>query len=251
MMRYALKIAYDGTSFCGWQVQPNGLTVQGETERAVKEAFGVPAKVCASGRTDSGVHAAGQVAHVDLPVNIPGEKLADALNAYLPQGISVLSSCIAPDGFDANRSAKKKTYCYQLYMSSRRNPLMDRFAVRVEENLDISKMKEAAELFIGEHDFKAYCASGSSVQTTTRTIYSLEVYREGDLIKIEVCGNGFLYNMVRTIAGTVLWYACGRLSLDDIARSLEKGDRASVGKTMPPNGLILKSVDYGLDALKL
>ena len=249
-MRYALKIAYDGTCFCGWQVQPNQITVQGETERAVFQAFGVEAKVCASGRTDSGVHAAGQVAHVDLPVNIPGEKMADALNAHLPEGVSVLSSCIAPDGFDANRSAKKKTYCYNLYCSPRKNPLLERFAVRVEKT-DISALREAAALFVGEHDFKAYCASGSQVKTTTRTIYSIDVSKEGELIKIKVCGNGFLYNMMRTIAGTLLWYAYGKLSQEDIKRSLESGNRTLVGKTLPPNGLILESVEYGEGVLDL
>lgn len=243
-MRYALKIAYDGTYFCGWQVQPNQITVQGELERAVYDAFGVRARVCGSGRTDSGVHAAGQVAHVDLPVNIQGQKLADALNARLPEGVSVLSSCIAPDNFDANRSAKRKTYCYQLYVSPRRNPLLDRFAVRVDCTPDIAAMREGAELFVGEHDFKAYCASGSNVKTTVRTIYSLEVLKDGEMIKIYACGNGFLYNMVRTIAGTLLWYAYGKLSKKDIISSLERGNRSLVGKTLPPNGLFLERVEY-------
>ena len=250
-MRYALKIAYDGTYFCGWQVQPNQTTVQGELERALSEAFGVRAKICGSGRTDSGVHAAGQIAHVDLPVNIPGEKLADALNARLPEGVSVLSSCIAPDDFDANRSAKRKTYCFNLYISPRRNPLLDRFAVRVDGSPDISTMREAAELFLGGHDFKAYCASGSNVKTTVRTIYSLDVLKEGEMIKIYACGNGFLYNMVRTIAGTLLWYAYGKITRGDIIASLEKGDRSLVGKTLPPNGLVLESVEYGEGLLNL
>ena len=250
-MRYALKIAYDGTSFSGWQIQPAQTTVQGEIERAIFDAFGVSAKVCASGRTDSGVHALGQVAHVDLPFDIPGEKLADALNTHLAGGVSVLSSCVAPQEFDANRSAKKKTYCYQLYVSPRRNPLYERFAVRAEVEPDISAMREGAKLFVGEHDFKAYCASGSSVKTTVRIIYSLDVSKADDMIKIKVCGNGFLYNMVRTIAGTLLWYAYGKLNREDIVASLERGDRTLVGKTMPPNGLILLSVDYGADGPNL
>ena len=243
-MRFVLKIAYDGTEFCGWQVQPNGITVQGEIERAIKETFGVSARVCGSGRTDSGVHALGQVAHVDLDVNIQPEKLADALNVHLPQGISVLSSHAAPEGFDANRTAKKKTYCYRFYCSPRRNPLLERYAVRIDVAPDINAMREAAHLFVGEHDFKAYCASGSQVKTTVRTIHSLEVLNDGQTIAIEVCGNGFLYNMVRTIAGTLLWYAYGKITLDDISSSLESGNRSLVGKTLPPKGLILKSVEY-------
>ncbi len=250
-MRYALKIAYDGTDFCGWQIQPNQTTVQGEIERAIFTVFGVRAKVCGSGRTDSGVHALGQVAHVDLSVNIQPEKLADALNVHLPQGICVLASCLAPDDFDANRSAKKKTYCYQLYFSPRRNPLLDRFAVRADGAPDINAMREAAKLFVGEHDFKAYCASGSQVKTTIRTIYSLDVSFDSGMLKIEVCGNGFLYNMVRTLAGTLLWYSYGKITLEDITASLEKGDRNSVGKTLPPKGLILKNVEYGIEGLKL
>ena len=243
-MRYVLKIAYDGTQFCGWQVQPNKRTVQGEIENAIFTAFGTRAKVCGSGRTDSGVHALSQVAHVDLNANIQPEKLADALNVHLPQDVSILSSSVASEGFDANRTAKKKTYCYQLYYAQRRNPLMDRYAVRVEGAPDINAMREAAKFFVGEHDFKAYCASGSQVKTTVRTIYSLEVLSDGETIKIEVCGNGFLYNMVRTIAGTLLWYAYGRITLEDIVSSLESGNRALVGKTLPPKGLVLKSVEY-------
>ncbi len=239
-----MKIAYDGTDFCGWQVQPNGTTVQGEIERAIKDTFNVSARVCGSGRTDSGVHALGQVAHVDLDVNIQPEKLADALNVHLPQGISVLSSYAAPDGFDANRTAKRKTYCYQFYCSPRRNPLMERYAVRLDRAPDLNAMREAAKLFVGEHDFKAYCASGSQVKTTVRTIYSLNVLTDGQMIAIEVCGNGFLYNMVRTIAGTMLWYAYGRITLEDIYSSLKSGNRSLVGKTLPPKGLILKSVEY-------
>ena len=249
-MRYALKIAYDGTYFSGWQVQPHQTTVQGEIERAILQAFGVQAKVCASGRTDSGVHAAGQVAHVDLPLGVPGERLADALNVHLCKGVSILSSCIAPENFDANRSAKRKTYCYNLYCSPRANPLLDRFAVRVEREIDVQAMRAAAMLFCGEHDFKAYCASGSAVKTTVRTVYSLDVVKEGDRVKIRVCGNGFLYNMVRTIAGTLLWYAYGKLSKEDIINSLERGERALVGKTLAPQGLVLESVEYGEEIFK-
>jgi tRNA pseudouridine38-40 synthase len=213
-------------------------------------AFNERACVTASGRTDSGVHAAGQVCHVDLTAEIAGEKLADALNARLPDDISVISSCIAPQGFDANRSAKKKTYVYNMYFSRRRNPLSDRYSVWVKGEADIQKMNEAAACFVGEHNFKAYCASRSQVLTYVRTIYSLNVSSEEKdgvtKVRIEVCGSGFLYNMVRTIAGTLLFYAAGKLTLDDIQRSIEDGDRAKVGKTMPPNGLILKDVDYGI-----
>ncbi|MDE7163328.1 MAG: tRNA pseudouridine(38-40) synthase TruA [Clostridia bacterium] len=250
-MRYVLSVAYDGTHFNGWQVQSNGRTVQGELNEAVYKAFGEWAVVTASGRTDAGVHALNQVCHVDLSADIAGEKLADALNCRLPQDVSVLQSAVAPDGFDANRSAKKKTYCYNMYFAPRRNPLCDRFAVWIKGKADINKMKEAAAYFTGEHDFAAYCASGSQVKTTVRTVYSVDVISEGGFVKIEVCGNGFLYNMVRTLVGTVLWYSSGKLGAEDILASLNECDRNRVGKTMPAKGLVLKSVDYGTDLFGL
>lgn len=244
-MRYVLSVAYDGTHFNGWQVQSNGRTVQGELTDAVYGAFGEKVTVTASGRTDAGVHALNQICHVDLSADIAGEKLADALNSRLPGDISVLQSAIAPAGFDANRSAKKKTYRYGLYFSPRRNPLADRYAVWIKGKAEINKMKEAAAYFIGEHDFAAYCASGSKVKTTVRTVYSVDIAADGGAVSVEVCGNGFLYNMVRTLVGTVLWYSLGKLTGEDIKASLEEGDRNRVGKTMPAKGLVLKSVDYG------
>lgn len=246
-MRYALKVAYDGTHFSGWQVQNNGRTVQGELNAAIFKAFGESATVTASGRTDAGVHALSQICHVDLNADIAGEKLADALNSRLPDDVSVLKSSVAPAGFDANRSAKRKTYRYKIYFSPRRNPLFDRYAVWIKGAPDIAKLGEAAQMFCGEHDFAAYCASGSSVKTTVRTIYSFNVEAEGGFVNFDVCGNGFLYNMVRTLAGTALRYSLGKLTKEDIAASLEGGDRERVGKTMPAKGLTLINVDYGSD----
>ncbi len=245
-MRYVLKVAYDGTHFSGWQVQNNGRTVQAELNAAVFKAFGESATVTASGRTDSGVHALAQICHVDLNAEIAGDKLADALNARLPDDVSVLKSAVAPQDFDANRSAKKKTYVYKMYFAPRHNPLSDRYAVWFKGRPDLEKMREAAEFFVGEHDFAAYCASGSQVKTTVRRIYSFKVTEDGGFVGIEVCGNGFLYNMVRTLAGTVLWYSQGKLSKDDLEATL-KGDRNRVGKTMPAKGLTLQSVDYGIE----
>lgn len=246
-MRYVLKVAYDGTHFCGWQVQNNGRTVQEELNAAVKKTFGEDVTVTASGRTDAGVHALSQICHVDLNANIAGEKLADALNQRLPDDISVLCSAAAPQGFDANRSAKRKTYVYRLYFSPRRNPLLDRYAVWVKGEADIAALRSAADAFVGEHDFAAYCASGSQVKTTVREIYSVKVEDKGGVVSVEVCGNGFLYNMVRTLVGTVLWRAQGKLSDGDILSSLTERDRNKVGKTMPAKGLILQSVDYGVN----
>jgi tRNA pseudouridine38-40 synthase len=249
-VRYALKVAYDGTNYCGWQVQPNGITVQAKLEEAFFAAFGQKVTIVASGRTDSGVHAEGQVCHVDLDLTIPPERLADAINTYLPQDISVIASVAAPEGFDANRSAKRKTYVYNMYSALRHNPLKDRYSVWIKGDYDVAKMREAATLFIGKHDFKAYCSSRSTVLTTVREIYDLTVTADNfdgfSDIKISVCGNGFLYNMVRTIAGTLLYYGMGRISLDDVKKTIDEGTRSLTGKTMPPQGLTLKNVDYGV-----
>ena len=244
-MRYVIKVAYDGTDFCGWQVQPNGFSVQQALAEAAAAALGESVVFTASGRTDSGVHARGQVCHADIAAGIPPERLADALNCRLPRSVSVLDSAAAPEGFDANRSAKKKTYEYNMYVSPRRNALKDRYSVHIRGTADVSRLREAASLFVGEHDFKAYCASRSQVKTTVRTVYGAEVTEEGEDIKITVCGSGFLYNMVRTMAGTMLAFATGFRSLDDIKNSLVSGDRGLVGKTMPARGLILDEVDYG------
>lgn len=249
-MRYVIKVAYDGTNFCGWQVQPNGRTVQEELNTAVFKAFGERATVNASGRTDSGVHASFQVCHVDLSRDIEGVKLADALNFYLPQDVSVLTSAKAPDGFDSNRSAKKKTYLYSVYCSPRRNPLKDRYAVLLKVAPDVEKLRECASLFVGEHDFSAYCAAGSQVKTTVRTVYSFTVEEVEGEIKFKVCGNGFLYNMVRTLVGTCIWYAYGKIDRERVISSLETGNRALTGKTMPPYGLCLIDVDYGIELFK-
>lgn len=250
MITVALLIAYDGTNYGGWQIQKNKITVQEKLEAALSDVLGARVPVTASGRTDSGVHARAQVCHFRAQTTIPPEKFADALNSRLPEDISVLRSALAPDGFDANRSAKRKTYAYRMYFAQHRNPLKDRYAVWVKGGVDFEKLKYIAGAFEGKHDFKAYCKSGSKVKTTVREVYSADVIKtcgqfETD-IEIRVCGGGFLYNMVRTIAGTMLYFAQGVLSETDVLKSLSDGNRALVGKTMPAKGLTLESVEYGL-----
>lgn len=249
-MRYFLTVSYDGTAYCGWQVQPNGITVQEVLNRAVTEAFGENAVVKASGRTDAGVHARAQLCQLDLKKEIEGEKLADALNARLPDDVCVLASSKVPDNLDVQDAVKAKTYRYYMYFSRRRKPLFERYAVWVKGEPNVGKMREAAEMLKGEHDFKAYCASGSQVKTTVRNVFAINVTSEtsspdAEIVCVEVQGNGFLYNMVRTIVGTLLWYSWGKLDDNDLAATL-KGDRGRVGKTMPAKGLILYSVDAGL-----
>lgn len=249
-MKYAILLSYDGTAYRGWQTQKNGVSVQSVLEQAALAAFGKKVNIVASGRTDSGVHAAGQVCHFSADISVPAEKIADALNFRLPADICVLKSAAVPEEFDANRSSKKKTYVYRMYVARREHPLKSRYAVAVYPRPDIALMQKGAALYCGEHDFKAYCASGSSAKTTVRKVYSVSVEssfsRGREDITITVCGAGFLYNMVRTMAGTLLYLGLGRVSLQDIINSLECGDRSLAGKTMPAKGLTLESVDYGL-----
>ncbi len=246
-MKYVIKTAYDGSDFSGWQIQPNARTVQEELEKAVFAALGERCAVTASGRTDAGVHALCQICQFSCETTVPAEKLAAAINRNLPADISVLASAAAPENFDCNRSAKRKTYVYRAYFSPCRNPLKDRYSVWLKGEPNIEKMQDICSLFVGKHDFKAYCASGSQVKTTVREIYSLTAEKKGDDVSLTVTGNGFLYNMVRTIAGTVFAYAAGALDREKVARSIQNADRSCVGKTMPPQGLFLYDVDYGIN----
>lgn len=256
-MNYYLVLSYDGTAFNGWQAQgkDNLRTVQETLESVAKEIFGCITKITASGRTDAGVHALGQVCSFCAETTIPSEKIADCFNAKLPSDVSVLKSGLAEENFDACRSAKKKTYVYSLYFSERENPLKERFCVRVSGSPDFKKMQLAAETLEGEHDFKAFCASNSSAKTTVRTVYGLKLKRDrtftGEEVRVYITGNGFLYNMVRTVVGTLLDVGYGRKKLEDLKKALSTGDRNSVGKTMPAKGLCLLSVDYGENFTKI
>ena len=248
-MRYVLKIAYDGTDYAGWQCQKNAVTVQEKLEEAIFSALGQNIRVTASGRTDAGVHVAGQVCHFDAEnITVPPEKMPDCLNRFLPPDVRVTEGWGADETFDANRSAKRKTYCYSLYVSLREMPLKERYAARVETAPDLEKLQAAAKLFEGEHDFKAFCASGSSVKTTVRTVYEVKVEEAqtygGRDLKIYVTGNGFLYNMVRTLTGELLELASGRRTEESLLQAYATGKRELLGKTMPAKGLTLLQVEY-------
>lgn len=247
-MRYVLKIAYDGTDFAGWQCQKNARTVQETLEDAIESALGVKIRTTASGRTDAGVHAVGQVCHLDGDLSVPPEKMPDCLNRHLPPDVRVVDGWGADETFDANRTAKKKTYCYSLYVAQREMPLKERYAVRIESAPSLEKLQAAAKLFAGEHDFKAFCASGSSVKTTVRTVYEVRVEETYSLgcrdLKIFVTGNGFLYNMVRTMTGELLDLAVNKRTKDSLFFAYETGKRELLGKTMPAKGLMLMQVDY-------
>ena len=247
-MRYVLTVAYDGTEYAGWQRQKNAISVQETLEEAIFSALGFRVKITGSGRTDAGVHAAGQTCHFDAELSVPPEKLPDCLNRFLPASVRVLHGKAANETFDCNRSAKRKTYTYSLYVSAREMPLKERYAVRIEDAPCLDVLKKAAKLFEGEHDFKAFCASGSSVKTTVRTVYFVKVEESesygGRDLKISVCGNGFLYNMVRTMVGELLDIASGKRTLESLELAYQTGERRLLGKTMPAKGLTLMSVEY-------
>ncbi|MBQ7949161.1 MAG: tRNA pseudouridine(38-40) synthase TruA [Clostridia bacterium] len=248
-MRYVMKIAYDGTAYAGWQRQKNAPSVQETLENAIMQALGVDVRVTGSGRTDAGVHAAGQVCHFDSDsLTVPPDKMPDCLNRFLPPDVRIVEGWGAGVNFDSNRSAKRKTYCYSLYVSKREMPIKERFAVRIDDAPSLEVLQRVAELFEGEHDFKAFCASGSAVKTTVRTVYEVKVeeaYSFGSRdIKIYVTGNGFLYNMVRTMTGELLDLASGKRTEESLKRAFETGERGLLGKTMPAKGLLLLNVNY-------
>ena len=201
--------------------------------------------VVGSGRTDAGVHAEGQVAHFEIQnTSVPPQNFAKALNTVLPSDFKVLKSEQISDHFDARKSAKKKTYCYSTYYSLTELPLKERYSVKLDKKPDISLMQKASEIFIGEHDFKCFNASNGGAKTTVRTVYDIKIETDGCDYKFFVCGNGFLYNMVRTMVGTIIEVGIGKKTLEQVKSALDEKDRKKVGKTLPAKGLSLKSVEY-------
>ena len=243
-MRIKLTLSYDGTDFCGWQKQKNGVSVQQTVEDAVFSLTGERTTVTASGRTDAGVHAKGQVAHFDTKSDIPPEKFYKALNTFLPDSVKALSSERVNDNFNARKDAKRKTYEYALYLSDTVQPLKERYFARIYGDLDLEKMRSAATLIAGEHDFKAFSSTGGSVKTTVRKVDGVSVEKTGDEIRIRVTGGGFLYNMVRIIAGTLVKIGKGELPEENLLQAFKTGDRTLLGETLPAKGLCLISVEH-------
>ena len=243
MKKILLTIQYNGKNFAGWQVQPNKRTIQGVLEEAISKLLQEKITLFASGRTDSGVHAVGQKVHFDTSATIPPKNFKSALNSVLSHDIRVTNSKRVDDEFNARYSAKEKTYIYSLYYGDE-NALKSRYKTHLKITPNIEVMKSACKVLEGTHDFKCFLASGSSVKDTVRTIYSIKIIKKGKDIDIKVSGNGFLYNMVRIIVGTLIGVSENRISLEDIKTALETGDRKKVGKTMPPQGLCLYSVSY-------
>lgn len=243
-MRIKLLISYDGTAYCGWQVQPNGITIQEVLEQAWLDLTGEKVRITGSGRTDAGVHALAQVAHFDTQSSIPPEKIFLALNVRLPNDIKVLKSEKIDDDFHAVKSAKQKTYRYSTYLSKTILPLKERYSVQLERIPDIEKMKLCAKMLVGEHDFKAFCASGSGAKTTVRTITSIKIEKATENIDFIVSGNGFLYNMVRIIVGVLLSVGYNESTINQVEQMLLTGKRPVKIKTLPAKGLTLTKVEY-------
>ena len=243
-MRILLTISYDGTDFCGYQIQPNGRTVEEELEDALFKLTKQRIKTYASGRTDSGVHALCQKVHFDTDATIPPKRYTLALNSILPNDLKVLKSKRVSSSFNARYSAKKKTYKYSLYVGDFEEPIYQRYKTLIPKMPDITLMKACAKAIEGTHDFKAFMASGSSVKDTVRTVYSIKTVKKGRFIDVYVTGNGFLYNMVRIIAGAMVAVGEGKLDVKDVEKTLLLGERPIKIKTMPAKGLTLYSVIY-------
>ena len=244
MRNIKLVIEYDGKSFNGWQKQPNKLNIQGEIEKAIEEITGEKIDLIASGRTDAGVHSLGQVANFKTNSTIDVEKIPYAINSKLKKSIVIKSAEEVPERFHSRYSVHSKTYRYTINNSKFGTALYRDMEYHFPIELDEKKMQKAAKLFEGEHDFKAFKASGTSSKSSVRTIYKATVERKEDRVIIELTGNGFLYNMVRIIAGTLIDVGIGKIKPEEVKEIIEKKERKNAGKTLPARGLCLLKVDY-------
>ena len=246
-MTMILEIAYNGSAYHGWQVQGGTevKTVQGTLQKALEKLLGQGVSLTGCSRTDAGVHARQYFCTVSAEkINIPCASMPYALGSLLPGDIAVLGAYEAQEGFHPRYSCKEKEYVYELCDSTRKDPFLYGRAWQVIEHLDEEKMARAARVFVGTYDFSAFCASGATVEDKTRTIYSCTVERTGHIVKVRVRGNGFLYNMVRIIVGTLTDVSKGKIKEDEIKNIIESKDRKKAGPTAPPDGLYLEGVYY-------
>ena len=245
MKNIKITISYDGTAYHGWQVQENAITIQQTLETSLGKLFKTsPPSVTGCGRTDTGVHAKKYVCNFFADTSMPMEKLPFALNTKLPPDIVCLFAEEVPESFDARRSAIKKTYSYYIKNSQFPDAFTRNYTWHFKYNLDIDKMKKAAKAFLGTHDFYGFAASGFTVKTTVRTIYSLDIEKHGDILAIHITGNGFLYNMVRIIAGTLAFVGTGKIPAENMEEIISSRDRKRAGITAPSSGLFLSEVYY-------
>jgi tRNA pseudouridine38-40 synthase len=244
-VRMALLLEYDGTNYAGWQRQNNGLAIQQVLEEAIEKLTGERTLTHASGRTDAGVHALGQVVHFDTQSRIPPHKFSLAVNTVLPEDIRVICSVAAKEDFHARFDAMGKTYRYAVCNSASGRAVGRQYCAHVPKALDVEHMQQAAQAFLGAHDFNAFMAQGSPVKSTVRRVYESCVYKQEDMIYFEVAANGFLYNMVRIMAGTLLCVGLGKMRPEHVASLLHGNRREYAGYTAKAKGLTLLRLDYG------
>ncbi|MFT4147170.1 MAG: tRNA pseudouridine(38-40) synthase TruA [Mobilitalea sp.] len=247
MKRIKLVIAYDGTAYCGWQLQPGMPTIEAELNKALSSLLGEEIVVIGASRTDSGVHALGNVAVFDTGSAMPADKICLAVNQRLPEDIRVQSSREVSLNFHPRKTVSEKTYEYHIYNNRIALPTKRLYSTHIYYGLDVSLMQEAANYLVGEHDFKSFCSVKTQVLDTIRTIYQLSVVRNGDNIKISVTGSGFLYNMVRIIAGTLIEVGRGAYPPEKVGDILAGCDRNLAGPTAPAQGLTLIKIEYAND----
>lgn len=244
MGRVRLTVAYDGTAYHGWQIQDNGVTIESELNRCLSELLGEPVRVIGASRTDVGVHALGNIAVFDTVSRMPAEKISYALNQRLPEDIRVQKSEeVAPD-WHPRRCESRKTYEYRIYRAEFPMPVKRLYSYFLYCHLDVERMREAAGCLEGEHDFKSFCQTGSQAESTVRTIHFLQVEEQGADLVIRVCGSGFLYNMVRIIAGTLIEVGQGKREPASMTAVLEAKDRKAAGATAPAHGLTLIKYEF-------
>lgn len=244
MRNIKLTIEYDGSSYHGWQMQKNAISVQEVISGAILKLTGEQVILEGAGRTDRGVHAYGQVASFKTDSAIPGDKFSVALNRFLPDDICIVASEDVDPGFHARFSAKGKHYRYLIINRRQRSPIWDKRAWHVRDALDIPAMEEAALIFLGRHNFEAFCAAGHHIKTFERTITRSEWTQNGDILQFDTMGDGYLYNMVRIMVGAMVDIGRGRFTPDVIARAIETGNRNDIGMTAPAQGLYLMEVFY-------
>ena len=245
-MNYKLLLQYDGTKLNGWQKQGNtDNTIQGKLEAILERTYGTPIEVHGSGRTDAGVHALGQVANFHAPAVFSTEEIKKILNEYLSKDIRVLQVDSADERFHARLSAKGKTYEYRIDNGEIANPFTRKYCMREEQTLNLTAMREAAAYFLGTHDFKTFCANKKMKKSSVRTVMSIVIEEQDGMLVIRYTGNGFLYNMVRILTGTLIEVGRGIRTTEEIPAMLEAKDRGAAGFTAPAQGLFLKEVFYG------
>lgn len=242
--RIRLTVAYDGTGYCGWQIQNNGKTIQGELNRCLEELLGHPVETMGASRTDAGVHALGNVAVFDTDSQIPAEKFSYALNQRLPDDIRIQASQEVDPDFHPRYRESEKTYRYQIL--NRRFPLPTErlYSYFYHYPLDVEKMQEAASILVGRHDFASFCGAGAQVKTTVRLVTGFSVERKGDMVCLQVSGRGFLYNMVRIFAGTLIEVGNGVYLPEHVQEILDARDRGAAGPTAPACGLTLLGIRF-------